>query len=342
MRVELAQALFERNKSHINQSVTSEENREVVNTDAYDDERRAFVSEIRGLSRKLEVARGEVHKLNDARNLATRRVSDLAGEVLELRNSLETSLAQNQVLRSKVIGLERAVLDLETRAENAGVSSRVEQSDEADVTPSSESIKAAESSRDEARTEAAAARAELTKAIGQRNDALQTLSQKIKQHNESQDRLLAEIDLRDAELEAADDDVNDATRRALEAERHVEEALVQAREARVRSERLVEIIEEQAVWGEEDAKKEKEEKRQSLVSASAPATPEKNAFAETQKTPSTVPSTPATYSNTINPHESPSVKLAAEILKGTDLGKAYHPLLASIEARLLHLREEKT
>ena len=340
MRVELAQALFERNKSHINQSVTSEENREVVNTDAYDDERRAFVSEIRGLSRKLEVARGEVHKLNDARNLATRRVSDLAGEVLELRNSLETSLAQNQVLRSKVIGLERAVVDLETRAENAGVSSRVEQSDEADVTPSSESIKAAESSRDEARTEAAAARAELTKAIGQRNDALQTLSQKIKQHNESQDRLLAEIDLRDAELEAADDDVNDATRRALEAERHVEEALVQAREARVRSERLVEIIEEQAVWGEEDAKKEKEEKRQSLVSA--PATPEKSAFAETQKTPSTVPNTPATYSNTINPHESPSVKLAAEILKGTDLGKAYHPLLASIEARLLHLREEKT
>ena len=36
-----------------------------------------------------------------------------------------------------------------------------------------------------------------------------------------------------------------------------------------------------------------------------------------------------------------SVKLAADILQGSDLGRAYHPLLASIEARLLHLQSEK-
>ena len=36
-----------------------------------------------------------------------------------------------------------------------------------------------------------------------------------------------------------------------------------------------------------------------------------------------------------------SARLAAEILQGSELGRAYHPLLASIEARLLHLRSEK-
>ena len=35
------------------------------------------------------------------------------------------------------------------------------------------------------------------------------------------------------------------------------------------------------------------------------------------------------------------MKLAADILQGSDLGRAYHPLLASIEARLLHLQSEK-
>jgi hypothetical protein len=35
-----------------------------------------------------------------------------------------------------------------------------------------------------------------------------------------------------------------------------------------------------------------------------------------------------------------SQRLAADILAGSDLGRAYHPLLASIEARLLHLRSE--
>ena len=39
--------------------------------------------------------------------------------------------------------------------------------------------------------------------------------------------------------------------------------------------------------------------------------------------------------------ESPAAKLAAEILAGSELGRAYHPLLASIEARLLRLRNEK-
>ena len=38
--------------------------------------------------------------------------------------------------------------------------------------------------------------------------------------------------------------------------------------------------------------------------------------------------------------EAASAKLAAEILAGSDLGRAYHPLLASIEARLLNLRSE--
>jgi hypothetical protein len=36
-----------------------------------------------------------------------------------------------------------------------------------------------------------------------------------------------------------------------------------------------------------------------------------------------------------------SAKLAADILQESDLGRAYHPLLASIEARLLHLQSEK-
>ena len=82
------------------------------------------------------------------------------------------------------------------------------------------------------------------------------------------------------------------------------------------------------------------------VAASAPATPAKDSGVQDgdeNSTPGaaarTVPATPARKG--AGRASTASVKLAADILQGSDLGRAYHPLLASIEARLLHLQSEK-
>ena len=127
-----------------------------------------------------------------------------------------------------------------------------------------------------------------------------------------------------------------------------------ARAERVRNERLVEMLEEQAVWGEGDLDAEESRESGRVEDAGSKTTAEE-AATET-KTPkkkkdaaaiASAPSTPARENNPNAPSrpipvaESPAVKLAAEILAGSELGRAYHPLLASIEARLLHLRNEK-
>ena len=141
------------------------------------------------------------------------------------------------------------------------------------------------------------------------------------------------------------------------ADEKLDSALAMARAERVRNDRLVEMLEEQAVWGEErdaDDSRDSRGKDGSKTTfeevATKTKTPKKKKDAERDDAGgaggiAAAPSTPARENNAPSRPstvaESPAAKLAAEILAGSELGRAYHPLLASIEARLLHLRNEK-
>lgn len=351
-REELAEAL--ETQRNTDQSGTSENERDTIEQqNERDSEQYAFVAEIKGLSKKLEAARAAAKDAEDEKNELEKKTEKLTSEVFVLTEELKLASEEIEFLKHNQSKLEQTVADVtrrvevaETRASNQGgedstKDDAIDKVDGQKTNPDdSKNIRNLEEARDEARLETSAARAELKLAIEQRDEAVRNINLKIKQHNESQDMLLVEIDSRDDALEKADVQLDEALRRATTAEEKVQEALAQAQQARVQNERLVEMLEEQAVWGEVEDAREKERRRQGAVSA--PATPEKSSeSSETKRTASTVPSTPNTYSNANLAQDSPSVRLAAEILQGSELGKAYHPLLASIEARLLHLSEDK-
>ena len=180
----------------------------------------------------------------------------------------------------------------------------------------------------------------------ERDAYLERLNAKIRSSNETQDLLLRELDARDGELETLDARLAAALAGNAALNEKLDAALAMARAERVRVERLAEMLEEQAAWGssaresqttnaiEERANGEHEHERDGERNersvdggAAAPATPARDA--------------PELKKNTVAVAESPAAKLAAEILAGSELGRAYHPLLASIEARLLRLRNEK-
>ena len=182
----------------------------------------------------------------------------------------------------------------------------------------------------------------------ERDAYLERLNAKIRSSNETQDLLLRELDARDGELETLDARLAAALAGNAALNEKLDAALVMARAERVRVERLAEMLEEQAAWGsstresqttnaiEERANGEHEHERDGERNertaeggAAAPATPARDAHELKKNT------------NTVAVAESPAAKLAAEILAGSELGRAYHPLLASIEARLLRLRNEK-
>ena len=200
----------------------------------------------------------------------------------------------------------------------------------------------------------------------ERDAYLERLNAKIRSSNETQDLLLREMDARDGELETLDARLASALAGNAALNEKLDAALAMARAERVRVERLAEMLEEQAAWvpreareshatnaieeraneardrGTRDRQREHErdgdpnertvaarevsrDERSADGGAAAPATPARDA--------------PELAKNAVA--ESPAAKLAAEILAGSELGRAYHPLLASIEARLLRLRNEK-
>jgi len=190
----------------------------------------------------------------------------------------------------------------------------------------------------------------------ERDAYLERLNAKIRSSNETQDLLLRELDARDGELETLDARLAAAIAGNAALNEKLDAALAMARAERVRVERLAEMLEEQAAWGSQTAREsipagttnaieerangehehERDDERNERTErdersadggAAAPATPARDAH-ELKK-------------NTVAVAESPAAKLAAEILAGSELGRAYHPLLASIEARLLRLRNEK-
>ena len=189
----------------------------------------------------------------------------------------------------------------------------------------------------------------------ERDAFLERLNAKIRSSNETQDTLLRELDARDGEIESLDARLAAALEEKKGADERLDAALAMARAERVRNERLVEMLEEQAVWGEERDAEDSRESRgkdgsKTTFEEVATKTPKKKKDAERDDAGgaggiAAAPSTPARENNAPNRPsavaESPAAKLAAEILAGSELGRAYHPLLASIEARLLRLRNEK-
>jgi|AntAceMinimDraft_1070359.scaffolds.fasta_scaffold31262_1 hypothetical protein len=87
-----------------------------------------------------------------------------------------------------------------------------------------------------------------------------------------------------------------------------------------------------------DAAAENEDARASVTPRKKPAV-----TTTTATSPYSVPGIPARGETAapvaVSRVGAASARLAADILQGSDLGRAYHPLLASIEARLLHLSQ---
>ena len=188
----------------------------------------------------------------------------------------------------------------------------------------------------------------------ERGGAEEALRSKIRSMDAAQDRLLAEIDAATGELERLDAELDATEERARAAEEREREALDGVAAAAMKTDRLMEMLTEQEEWEREAAEAAAAAAARegaaggAGVSASAPTTPAKDSGVQDgdeNSTPGaaarTVPATPAQGHRGAGRASTASVKLAADILQGSDLGRAYHPLLASIEARLLHLQSEK-
>ena len=190
---------------------------------------------------------------------------------------------------------------------------------------------------------AATAAAALESERAARDGVEERLRSKIRTMDAAQDRLLAEIDAATGELERLDAELDAAEERAAAAEEREREALDSVASASMKSDRLMEMLTEQETWEREAAEVASAVARQrgtgEGASASAPVTPAKGGEGKDGDDGAgarTVPASPAQTRVS-----AASAKLAADILQESDLGRAYHPLLASIEARLLHLQSEK-
>ena len=187
----------------------------------------------------------------------------------------------------------------------------------------------------------------------ERGGAEDALRSKIRTMDAAQDRLLAEIDAATGELERLDAELDATEERARAAEEREREALEGVAAAATKTDRLMEMLTEQEEWEREAAEAAAAAAREGAaggegVAASAPATPAKDSGVQDgdeDSTPGagarTVPGGAARSRRGAGRASTASVKLAADILQASDLGRAYHPLLASIEARLLHLQSEK-
>ena len=200
----------------------------------------------------------------------------------------------------------------------------------------------------------------------ERDAYLERLNAKIRSSNETQDLLLREMDARDGELETLDARLASALAGNAALNEKLDAALAMARAERVRVERLAEMLEEQAAWVPREAReshatnaieeraneardrgtrdRQREHERDGDPNERTVAAREVSRDERSADGGAAAPATPARDAPELKKNavaESPAAKLAAEILAGSELGRAYHPLLASIEARLLRLRNEK-
>ena len=168
----------------------------------------------------------------------------------------------------------------------------------------------------------------------ERGGAEEALRSKIRTMDAAQDRLLAEIDAATGELERLDAELDATEERARAAEERGEEALDGVAAAATKTDRLMEMLTEQEEWEREAAEAAAAAAREGAadgagVSASAPATPAKDSGVQDGDEDST-PGAARTVHYARAGHRgagrasTASVKLAADILQGSDLGRAYH------------------
>jgi chromosome segregation ATPase len=384
-RRELAEALSSRRKAKeekdeedSSRSETLDE-RLALSEARFEEERFALASEIRLLTRKLDAARLELAETRDAAARAEasflERDKERLAETAETAQSIEKEKEARNVAEARLRDAETALAEL--RAEKA----RAEKKQEAAEANAKAAKAEAERVANETEAEDDAAAVELVgtedEPLGsgldvssltaslatlrlERDAFLEKLNAKIRSSNETQDTLLRELDARDGEIESLDARLAAALEDRKGLDEKLDAALAMARAERVRNERLVEMLEEQAVWGEGDLDAEDSRESEKNADGSKTTVEEVATKTKSQKKKkdaereilaggaggiASAPSTPAREniapSRPISVAESPAAKLAAEILAGSELGRAYHPLLASIEARLLHLRNEK-
>jgi len=303
--------------------------------------------------------------------LFSERDKERLAETAETAQSIETEKEARNVAEARLRDAETALAEL--RAEKARAEKKEEAAEANAKAAKAEAERVANETEAEAEDAAAAVEpvgtedeplgsgldvSSLTASLAtlrlERDAFLEKLNAKIRSSNETQDTLLRELDARDGEIESLDARLAAALEERISLDEKLDAALAMARAERVRNERLVEMLEEQAVWGEGDLDAEESRESGRVEDDGSKTTVEE--AATTTKTPKkkkdagAIASAPSTPARENNPHapsrpipvaESPAVKLAAEILAGSELGRAYHPLLASIEARLLHLRNEK-
>ena len=164
------------------------------------------------------------------------------------------------------------------------------------------------------------------------------------------DRLLTEIDAQTSELARVDAELEAANAAKTAAEERVGAALEQAAAARVKSERLMEMLSEAERHRESaDAEAARDASAEAVKKTrtgdeSEEEAPEMYAGKPSSRrleTTATATATVAATNENAGERDPASARLAAGRFCRERLGRAYHPLLASIEARLLHLRSEK-
>ena len=337
------------------------------------EEAKAEADRLRGVG---DEAAARANKAERERDLAVAKIESLASELEATRESTRRAAADAGDVAERLAGERERLAAAETRAAEAerelasalaalaDAASSVGQhrSDAGDAgsdRPSTVHEAVAAVRRDADARIAAAEEAASTAAAAleaerlERGGAEDALRSKIRTMDAAQDRLLAEIDAATGELERLDAELDATEERARAAEEREREALEGVAAAATKTDRLMEMLTEQEEWEREAAEAAAAAAREGAaggegVAASAPATPAKDSGVQDgdeDSTPGagarTVPAAPARSRRGAGRASTASVKLAADILQGSDLGRAYHPLLASIEARLLHLQSEK-
>lgn len=339
-------------------------------------ERYQLVAELQAKSRKLEEARAEADRIGAAADAAEVRAADAERErdraVVTIEGLTSELDAMRETVRASSVDAGDAAERLaaaESRAENAereladALAAAAAVPDAPPTTPGGsgtfdaglpgaggavhEAVAAVRRTADAkiaaAEEAAATAAAALESERAARDGVEERLRSKIRTMDAAQDRLLAEIDAATGELERLDAELDAAEERAAAAEEREREALDSVASASMKSDRLMEMLTEQETWEREAAEVASAVARErgtgEGASASAPVTPAKGGEGKDGDDGAgarTVPASPAQTRVS-----AASAKLAADILQESDLGRAYHPLLASIEARLLHLQSEK-
>ncbi|ACO62998.1 predicted protein [Micromonas commoda] len=337
------------------------------------EEAKAEADRLRGVG---DDAAARANKAEQERDLAVAKIESLASELEATRESQRRAAADAGDVAEALAGERKKLAAAETRAAeaerelasalaaladaaspvgqhrsdagDAGVDRRPSTVQEAVAAVRRDADARIAAAEEVASTAAAALKAERL----ERGGAEEALRSKIRTMDAAQDRLLAEIDAATGELERLDAELDATEERARAAEEREREALGGVAAAAMKTDRLMEMLTEQEEWEREAAEAAAAAAREGAangagVSASAPATPAKDSGVQDgdeDSTPGaarTVPATPAQGHQGAGRASTASVKLAADILQGSDLGRAYHPLLASIEARLLHLQSEK-